>query len=153
MLSIPQKFTLVSGSAEGNTKLTAFDKALLVAGVGNLNLVRVSSILPSGAKYSERINIQPGSLTPIAYGVIRSDIPGSVISAAVGVGIVPGSFGIIMEFSGVCTKAEAEKRVEEMVREALTRRNAPIEKIMVKATEHAVEKIGCSFAGVALWYN
>ena len=152
MLPTPQRFTLVAGSAEGDTQLTAFDKALLVAGVGNLNLVRVSSILPPGAEYSQQIDIPPGFLTPIAYGTISSEVPGLVISAAIGVGVITGSFGVIMEFTGICRKAEAEKRVEKMVREALAIRNAHPERIMVKATEHVVEKVGCSFAGAVLWY-
>jgi len=152
MLPTPQRFTLVAGSAEGDTKLTAFDKALLVAGVGNLNLLRVSSILPPGAEYSQRLDIPPGSLTPIAYGTISSETPGRLISAAIGVGIISGSFGVIMEFTGMCTKAEAETRVEKMVREALAIRNALPERIMIKATEHTVEKVGCSFAGAVLWY-
>ncbi|NLJ61407.1 MAG: arginine decarboxylase, pyruvoyl-dependent [Firmicutes bacterium] len=152
MLPTPQRFTLVAGSAEGDTQLTAFDKALLVAGVGNLNLMRVSSILPPGIEYSQQVDMLPGSLTPIAYGTISSDVPGRLVSAAIGVGIIPGSFGVIMEFTGMCTKAEAEAEVEQMVREALAIRNALPERIMIKATEHVVEKVGCSFAGAVLWY-
>lgn len=152
MLPTPQRFTLVAGSAEGDTRLTAFDKALLVAGVGNLNLIRVSSILPPGVEYSQQIHISPGSLTPIAYGTVSSEVPGKIISAAIGVGVISGSFGVIMEFTGMCTKAEAEAGVEKMVREALAVRNALPERIMIKATEHVVEKVGCSFAGAVLWY-
>jgi arginine decarboxylase len=152
MLPTPRKFTLVAGSAEGDTPLTAFDKALLVAGVGNLNLIRVSSILPPGAGFLQEVDIPPGSLTPIAYGTISSEVPGRLISAAIGVGVISGSFGVIMEFTGTCTKSEAEIRVEKMVREALAIRNALPERIMVKATEHVVEKAASSFAGVVLWY-
>ncbi|NMB16013.1 MAG: pyruvoyl-dependent arginine decarboxylase, partial [Firmicutes bacterium] len=50
MLPTPEKFTLVAGGSEGPTGLNAFDNALLAAGLGNLNLVRVSSILPPGAQ-------------------------------------------------------------------------------------------------------
>jgi arginine decarboxylase len=59
---------------------------------------------------------------------------------------------VIMEFAGKCTRAEAEEKIEKMVREALAIRNAYPERIMIKATEHVVEKVGCSFAGVVLWY-
>ena len=38
-----------AGAAEGETELNAFDNALLAAQVGNLNLIRVSSVLPLGA--------------------------------------------------------------------------------------------------------
>ena len=35
-----------SGHAEGGSSLNAFDNALLVAGIGNINLVKISSIVP-----------------------------------------------------------------------------------------------------------
>src|SRR5688500_13102541 len=35
-----------AGHSEGGTTLNAFDNALLVAGIGNINLIKVSSILP-----------------------------------------------------------------------------------------------------------
>ena len=35
-----------AGHAEGGTTLNAFDNALLAAGIGNINLIKVSSILP-----------------------------------------------------------------------------------------------------------
>jgi len=152
MLPTPRKFTLVAGSAEGGTTLTAFDKALLAAGIGNLNLLRVSSILPPGAEYVETLTVPPGSLTPTAYGSVTSDVPGERIAAAIGVGTVAGSFGVIMEFGGKCTGAEAESIVEKMIREAIACRNAVPDKIMIKSAEHVVETVGCAFAGAALWY-
>ncbi|NPV54434.1 MAG: arginine decarboxylase, pyruvoyl-dependent [Firmicutes bacterium] len=152
MLPTPKKFTLVCGSAEGKTPLTAFDKALLAAGIGNLNLLKVSSILPPGAEYVEKLDIAPGSLTPTAYGSIISEVEGELIAAAIGVGIYDGSFGVIMEYEGKCSKEEAEERISQMIREAFEVRNIPLSKIMVKGVEHRVEKIGCAFAGAALWY-
>lgn len=152
MLPTPKKFTLVAGTAEGRTRLNAFDNALLVSGIGNLNLLKVSSILPPGAEYVEKLSIPPGSLTPTAYGSMASDVPGEILSAAVGVGFSKDDFGVIMEFSGKCTKEEAERRVTAMVEEAFEVRGIPLEKIMVKAADCKVDKIACAFAAVALWY-
>ncbi len=42
------KVSITSGRAEGPTKLNAFDNALLDAKIGDVNLIKVSSILPSG---------------------------------------------------------------------------------------------------------
>ena len=39
-----------AGRAEGGTPLNAFDNALLAAGIGNINLIKVSSILPPGVE-------------------------------------------------------------------------------------------------------
>ena len=45
------------GIAEGFTKLSAFDKALFNAGIGNYNLIRLSSVIPDGSKVAvEKIN-------------------------------------------------------------------------------------------------
>jgi arginine decarboxylase len=39
-----------------------------------------------------------------------------------------------------------------MVEEAFVSRNINMEKVLAKAAEHRVEKIGCVFAAVPLWY-
>src|SRR5690625_1211138 len=98
MLPTPKKFTLVAGAAEGPTSLNAFVYALLVAGIGKLNLVRVSSILPPGAQFVEKLDIAPGSLTPTAYGAISSEVAGETMAAAVGIGFSEDTFGVIMEW-------------------------------------------------------
>jgi arginine decarboxylase len=152
MLPLPKKYFVTAASAEGDTELTAFDKALLKARVGNTNLLRVSSILPPGCQYEPELIIPEGSLLPIAYGSITSTIPGEKISAAVAVGIKQENFGVIMEFEGRCTKAEAEAKVVKMVGEAFQIRGLELDEIKVASTEIVVKKIGCAFAGVPLWY-
>ncbi len=152
MLPTPKKFTMVCGSAEGPSKLNAFDNALLISGIGNLNLLRVSSVLPPNCEEVPKLEIAPGSLTPTAYGSITSDVPGERISAAVAIGFTKASYGIIMEFSGKCSKEEAEEIVAQMVRDAFAQRGEELANVKVLGTEHTVESIGCAFAAVALWY-
>ena len=152
MLPTPTKFTLVAGGAEGPNRLNAFDNALLEAGIGNLNLVKVSSVLPPGAGAVDTLSIPPGSLVPTAYGAITSETPGEIIAAAVGVGRHGDDYGVIMEYSGRCTKEEAEEIVAGMVRHAFARRGLELTELKVKGVEHRVEKVGCAFAAVALWY-
>lgn len=153
VLPIPRKFTVMAGSAEGPTRLNAFDNALLAAGIGNLNLLRVSSILPPGAKETPEFEVAPGSLMPTAYGTITSEEPGALIAAAVAVGIsAADEYGVIMEFSGHCSSDEAGQAVERMARDALTQRGRAVERVIVRAVEHRVAAIGCAFAAVALWY-
>jgi arginine decarboxylase len=153
MLPTPTKFALVSGTSEGSSKLNAFDHALLNAGVGNCNLLKVSSILPPGAKQVSSVHIPPGSLVPIAYGSLTLDTPGELISAAVGVGIGdPANYGVIMEYSGRTSKHEAENHIKRMVEEAFAKRGLELSQILVRAVEHKVENTGCAFAAVVLWY-
>lgn len=153
VLATPDIYSLVAGNGEGTVPLVAFDGALLAAGVGNLNLLKVSSILPPGASYVERISITPGSLVPIAYGRICSQVPGEVISAAVAIGIPPYGYGVIMEYSGRVSGEEARESVSRMVTEALAVRRLETAQLIVKTTEHRVVSTGCAFAGVVLWYR
>ena len=152
MLPLPKKYFLTAGSAEGKSELTAFDAALLKARVGNTNLLKVSSILPPGCEHDPDLVVPPGSLLPIAFGCIVSEKPGEKIAAAVAVGIRENSFGVIMEFSGRCSAEEAQAEVVAMVKEAFRIRELSLDEIKVAATEHVVEKIGCAFAAVPLWY-
>lgn len=152
MLPTPKKFFVTAGSAEGKNHLNAFDNALLEGKIGNLNLIRVSSILPPGVQFCPSLEIPPGSLVPTAYGYIISDLPGELISAAVGVGFSKDSFGVIMEYSGKCGKGEAEKAIISMLEEAFATRGMKLEGTRIASTEHCVNKIGCALAAVPLWY-
>jgi arginine decarboxylase len=152
LLATPQRYTLVAAAAEGRTRLNAFDHALLAAGIGNLNLVRVSSILPPLAEEAERVETAPGSLTPTAYGSITSDVEGEIIAAAVGVGIGdPDEYGVIMEFSGRCSREEAEAEVRAMLEEAFETRGRALKVVKIRSVEHRVRNVGCALAAVALW--
>ncbi|MGB9804301.1 pyruvoyl-dependent arginine decarboxylase [Desulfofundulus sp.] len=152
MLPTPTRFTLVAGAGEGLTPLNAFDRALLEAGAGNVNLIRVSSILPPDAQYVEELSLPPGALVPVAYGAITSTTPGDIIAAAVAVGIPEKGFGVIMEYSGHTSRQEAEKIIREMVEDAFAMRNMQLKTYMVKAVEHKVVRSGAVFAGILLWY-
>ena len=153
MLPTPKKYFVTAAAAEGETALNAFDNALLKARIGNVNLLRVSSILPPNCELDNDLVIPPGSLVPTAYGAIISDTPGELIAAAVGVGISEAEhFGVIMEFSGKCSAKEAEEQIAQMLKEAFKVRGIALNKTIIKSAEHRVEKIGCAFAAVPLWY-
>lgn len=151
-LAKPQRFIMVAATAEANHALTAFDAALLKAGLGNVNLVRLSSILPPGCQEEENgINFPPGSFVPTAYGAISSEIKGERIAAAVGIGFTAGSFGVIMEHAGNCAEEAARAKVEAMIKEAFLNRGLALKGIKIKSVEHRVEKAGAAIAMVALW--
>lgn len=152
MLPVPSKFTLVVGHGEGSTPLNAFDAALIDAGIGNLNLIRVSSILPPGARFFPKLRIPPGTLTPTAYGYLTSSRPGEVVAAAIGVGFSSDTYGVIMEYEGFCTKAEAETRVRAMVEDGFRARGITLKDLLVLGIDHRVEKIGCALAAAVLGY-
>lgn len=153
MLPTPKKYFVTAGAAEGKTGMNAFDNALLQAGIGNINLLRVSSILPPEASYDPALVLPPGSLVPTAYGFIQSDRPGELIAAAVGVGIDKAhSFGVIMECSGCFSREEAVVRVETMLQEAFMTRGMELNEMKTAGAEHRVVQSGCVLAAVPMWY-
>lgn len=152
MLPTPTKFCLLAGSSEGMTTLNAFDGALLAAGLGNVNLLKVSSILPPGAVFADRLSIPPGSLVPTAYGHVVSETPGEKLAAAVAVGLNGTDFGVIMEHAGVGESHEIEAQVRAMVEEAFRVRGLHLTSLKSASAGHVVQRTGCAFAAVALWY-
>ena len=152
MLPTPKKFFLTAAGAEGHNELTAFDNALLAGRIGNINLLRVSSILPPGAELDDKLVIPAGSLVPTAYGYIISREPGELIAAAVGVGFSRDAFGVIMEHSCKGTREEAGRAIESMLKEAFASRGMDLADIKIAAIDHRVQKIGCALAAVPMWY-
>ena len=84
---------VTSGVGEGPTEIAAFDAALLDAGVGNMNLIRLSSVIPTGATIEVRVDDlpDPGATTEswghrlyVVYADARVSRPGEVAAACVG---------------------------------------------------------------------
>lgn len=152
MLVTPVSYTLAVGASEGVTPLNAFDNALLVAGIGNINLVKVSSILPPAVTYVESLEIPPGSLVPTAYCTVTSQVPGERIAAAVGVGISRDSFGVIMEYEGTGMREEAEAEVARMLEAAFAQRQMKLDEVRIRGVDYQVKTIGSVVAAAVLWY-
>jgi arginine decarboxylase len=155
IVKTPTKFFLVSGSSDGFSLLNAFDGALLASGVGDTNLVRMSSILPPGCtEIKPRPKALPqGALVPVAYASITCDAPGETISAAVAIGIPEDASlaGLIMEYSAVADETTVCNQVIKMVEKGMEARKRPIREIMSISSTFKVETAGAAFAGVVLW--
>ncbi len=151
MWQIPRAVTVVAGAGEGTTEINAFDRALLDAGIANLNFLRVTSILPAGARIVPMRRVPEGTLMPAVYARITSHVPGERIAAAVGVGFSEDRYGVIMEYSHKGTAENAEQIVRRMVREAFDVRGLALREIVVASREHVVERLGCAVAAVLLW--
>src|SRR6267378_1605568 len=125
------------GNAEGATSLNAFDNALLAAGIGNVNLGKISSIIPPGVAIVDLPKIRPGALIPTAYAAITSDVPGQRLAAAVGYALPddPSKPGVIMEFHDVAARLDAERAIRAMLEEAFAVRGEPIRELKVFAVE------------------
>ena len=141
-----------AGHAEGGSTLNAFDNALLAAGIGNINLIRVSSIVPPDVEIVDLPKIKPGALIPTAYAAVTSQVPGQVIAAAVGYALPddPAKPGVIMEYHDVADRQTAERAIRRMLDEAFRVRAETIREMRIFAAEHTVERFGCAVAAVAL---
>lgn len=141
-----------AGHAEGRTTLNAFDNALLAAGIGNINLLKVSSILPPEVPVIELPKIKLGALIPTAYAAMTSETPGETVAAAVGYAVPddPAKNGVIMEFHGVASREEAERQISDMLDEAFQVRGEIMKEKRIFAVEHTVTRVGCALAAITL---
>ena len=149
----PTKYFLVSGASDGYTLLNAFDGALLQAGIGNTNIVKMSSIVPPHCKRITPIVLPLGALVPTAYASITSDMQGEIISAGVAVALPEDvdKNGLIMEYSAKGGRSKIEEIVRNMAMEGMKLRGWKIKDLNSIAIEYKVKKIGAVLAAVVLW--
>ncbi len=88
---IPQKLFLTKGVGKHKEKLTSFEAALRDAGIAPFNIVRVSSILPPGAKIMPRTkglqHLSPGEIIYSVMAESSTNEPHRLIAASIGVAI------------------------------------------------------------------
>jgi arginine decarboxylase len=149
----PTHYFLASGVSEGYTPLNAFDGALLHAGIGNTNIVKMSSIVPPHCISVEPIDLPAGALVPAAYAAITSDVPGEIISAGVAIALPEDEDqnGLIMEYSAKGDRRQIEEIVRTMAVEGMMLRGWEIKALKSIAVEHTVENVGAALAAVVLW--
>ncbi len=151
--TVATRFFLTSGCSEASTPLNAFDAALLAAGIGDTNLIRLSSILPPAAREIARTVLPKGSFVPVAYGEMTCSEPGVMISAAVALGIPEDDHaaGLIMECARKGEPAVCEQLCRQMVREGMeTIRGIRIREIKSVSASLTVKRVGAVFAAVVL---
>ncbi len=149
----PDAYFLTKGSSEGYMPLNAFDGALLDAGIGDTNLVKMSSIIPPGAVPIEPVKPPAGALVPVAYASINSNMKGQTISAAVAAAFPTDKSraGVIMEYSSTGPGEEIERIVRDMAAHGLQMRGLAVDRIESVSASHHVINEGAAFAAVVLW--
>ena len=156
IIPIPKAHAFVTGRAEGYSPLNAFDGALLDAGIGNVNLVKMSSIIPprSEAASVSALQLPPGALVPTAYAYMESDVPGSRICAAVAAAYPEDQDkpALIMEYHAQGHREDAEQVVRQMAIAGMRDvRGWKIRHVECASIDHQVDKIGACIAAVVLW--
>ena len=80
---VPSKFFITSSSAVSKVSdLNAFDRALIKAGIGEQNLVSVSSVIPEGAERVEAREMTMGAVTHCVLAQMRG-CEGETIAAGI----------------------------------------------------------------------
>ena len=142
------KVSITSGNAEGPTKLNAFDNALLDAGIGDVNLIKVSSIIPQGAELVELPKLPAGKMVNTVLSYVSSDHPGDLLCAAIAVAFAD-QLGCVVEHFGVNEDPEMIKdEAESMVRYMMKVRGYKINDIIVECRQHRVKSQGAAVAAV-----
>jgi len=155
MSPTPNAYFFVKGCSEGLTKLNSFDKALIEAGIGDTNLIRLSSIVPPKCEETKKLKLPGGAFVPIAYASLTSEEPGKNISAAVAIGIPEDETqaGLIMEHSAFAAPQEVEEMARKMVIEGFRYRNRTLKEVKSIVITAEVKSICTVFAGIVLWYK
>jgi arginine decarboxylase len=142
------KIAIVSGKDEGPTKLNAFDNALTDAGIGDVNLIKVSSMLAGNAEVCELPKLKAGAMVNCVLSEITSNNPGDKITAVIGVAIGE-ELGCAVETSGINRNTdELIDEAENMVRYMMDKRNVEIKELIVKYSTTTVRDIASVVSSV-----
>jgi len=147
------KIDIVWGKNEGKTKLSAFDKALLKAGIHNFNLIPLSSVIPLNSVVEEvgvyRSSNEIGKIQYVVISDYCSKKSNITISAGLG-WVQTEQGGLFIEAKGEFSQEECEEEITEGLREMLDARGWRGE-IKMKVISHRVK--GIASVIVAAVYN
>ena len=153
IIKTPTIHFFTSGCADGPSTQNALDGAFFSARLGNINPVRVGSVLSPGSRVVESHELPTGALVPVIYACLSSAVPGELISAGVAVAYPRDrtQAGLAMEYAAPGHKEDIEAVVRRMAEEGLRLREQEVEGVFSIAVQHKVEKIGAVLAAVVLW--
>lgn len=154
-MHLASNFTFVKGIGKDyQNKLLSFDIALCSAGIGNYNIVRVSSILPPKVVKKKSIEVLEGSVLYVAYATSTIYGVGRIASAiSVGIPKTPSEIGVIMEYSAFNDKKTVIECSREMVKKSMEYRGIVLKDILSVGIEEVQEEQQylTTFAGIVLW--
>jgi arginine decarboxylase len=142
------RIAIVSGNSEGPTELNAFDNALYEAEIGDVNLIKVSSMLEANTEVEKLPKLKAGSMVNCVLSSLTSNTKGDELTACVAVAI-GDELGCVVETNGINQNPEDVKNEAiEMVEYMMNRRNVKINELIVEEAHHTVDEIGSAIAAV-----
>jgi arginine decarboxylase len=151
------KLVLCTKLGTGRTELSAFDAALVAAGIGNYNLLPLSSVIPPGTDLVEQ-NVYDAPIDTFGQRlyVVRAEQRSSVLGEWVGAGIgwtqMDDDRGWFVEHEVVASdRAGAERDLNALIEDSLLdlceHRGLPAPKVHSMATvAQVVEQPVCALA-------
>ncbi len=150
---LPSRFMAVSGVGISETSpINAFDNALQDSGLGDYNVVPVSSIIPKEAVEVDRLDPEPGSIVFVVMARAEGH-GGQRLSVGLAWTKPEGHLGIVMEFRRTDSERGAGRAfLERSVREASKVRGLPDSEIRFLETSLDVPEgsFGCAICCLAL---
>lgn len=142
------RIAIVSGNCEGPTELNAFDNALYEAEIGDVNLIKVSSMLEANTKVEKLPKLKAGSMVNCVLSSLTSKNKGDELIACIAVAIGE-ELGCVVETNGINQNPEDVKNEAiEMVKYMMNKRDVKIKELIVEEAHHTVEEIGSAIAAV-----
>ena len=142
------KIAVVSGKDEGPTKLNAFDNALSDAGIGDVNLIKVSSMLAGNAEIVDLPTLKAGSMVNCVLSEITSDVKGEEITAVIALAIGE-ELGCVVETTGRDKNPdELADEAKFMVKYMMDKRGEEIKDLIVEISTTTVDNIASVVASV-----
>ncbi len=147
------KIAIVSGKSEGPTKLNAFDNALADAGIGDVNLIKVSSMLAGNAEINELPKLKAGAMVNCVLSEITSNNPGDNITAVIAVAIGE-ELGCVVETTGINkTSDDLIDEAKMMVEYMMDKRKVEIKDLIIKSSTTTVKETASVVASVIYLNN
>lgn len=125
-MMIPKRVFLTKGVGKHKEKLASFESALRDAGIAPFNIVRVSSILPPGAKLVSKAKglqyLSPGEIVYVVVSECSTNEPHRLIAASIGVAVPAdrNQYGYLSEYHSYGeTENKAGDKAEDLAAQML----------------------------------
>ncbi len=153
LVPIPERYFIGSGSATSPVSdLNAFDQALIEAGIGEQNLVSVSSVLPVGIEEVEPQQLPRGAITHCVLAQERGT-EGETISAGIAYGFrQDGEGGYVAEGHGHMGETALTEILEWKMNEIARHRGVELKDIQtqVEALQVPMDHYGACITALVL---
>ncbi len=114
MFQDPTKFAVCSGVGVSKTSIiNAVDKAMLDAGIGDVNMIKISSVLPKGIEEIDEIPDKIGAFRPCV--ISKATGKNTRLAAGISYGFrEDDKGGYVMEHNEVSVNLELDRFIQEM---------------------------------------